>query len=213
MRPSALHRKLCTHEKRADLCFRIRRRHGDGPPQHPGRPAHGRAAMERPRASSSLPLLPSHRPLPDARPLAQIAVNYPARAYGITRHEAPAEALKKCPHIRLVHCQTYKNGETEPGYWDDPKPETHKVRRRPRTPLFREEDGDERALTLPCVRAVRVAPRRSRSTCTARSRARSLPFSASFAPSSVRRLVPPPRALRRSARAAQRRYMRSRSSD
>lgn len=62
----------------------------------------------------------------------QIAVNYPARAYGISRHESPAEALKKCPHLRLVHCQTYKNGETEPGYWDDPKPETHKVRARAR---------------------------------------------------------------------------------
>lgn len=27
----------------------------------------------------------------------------------------------------LVHVQTYKNGETEPGYWDGAKPETHKV--------------------------------------------------------------------------------------
>lgn len=57
----------------------------------------------------------------------QIAVNYPARAYGITRHETPAEALKKCPDLMLVHVQTYKNGETVPGYWDGAKPETHKV--------------------------------------------------------------------------------------
>lgn len=57
----------------------------------------------------------------------KIAVNYPARAYGITRHETPAEALKKCPDLMLVHVQTYKNGETEPGYWDGAKPETHKV--------------------------------------------------------------------------------------
>ncbi|GAA5939375.1 DNA-directed DNA polymerase eta [Sporobolomyces koalae] len=58
-----------------------------------------------------------------------IAVNYPARAYGITRHETPAEAIKKCPHIRLVHVQTYRNGDTEPGYWEDPppSPHTHKV--------------------------------------------------------------------------------------
>lgn len=87
--------------------------------------------MERPRASLfPLDSCPLHDPLlklSEPSP-AQIAVNYPARAYGITRHEAPAEALKKCPNIRLVHCQTYKNGETEPGYWDDPKPETHKVR-------------------------------------------------------------------------------------
>lgn len=60
----------------------------------------------------------------------QIAVNYPARAYGITRHETPAEALKKCPDLKLVHVQTYKNGEKEPGYWDGAKPETHKVSRR-----------------------------------------------------------------------------------
>jgi DNA polymerase eta len=58
-----------------------------------------------------------------------IAVNYPARAYGITRHESPAEALKKCPHLKLVHVQTYRNGDTEPGYWEDPPPSpaTHKV--------------------------------------------------------------------------------------
>ncbi|GAA5902637.1 hypothetical protein JCM6882_009339 [Rhodosporidiobolus microsporus] len=56
-----------------------------------------------------------------------IAVNYPARRFGITRHESPAEALKKCPHLRLVHVQTYKNGGSEPGYWEGAKPETHKV--------------------------------------------------------------------------------------
>ncbi|GAA5967675.1 hypothetical protein JCM11641_005731 [Rhodosporidiobolus odoratus] len=56
-----------------------------------------------------------------------IAVNYPARAFGITRHESPAEALKKCPNLKLVHVQTYKNGEAEPGYWEGAKPETHKV--------------------------------------------------------------------------------------
>ncbi|GJN90929.1 hypothetical protein Rhopal_003943-T1 [Rhodotorula paludigena] len=71
--------------------------------------------------------------IPETQPMAVqqwnglIAVNYPARAYGITRHETPAEALKKCPMLRLVHVQTYKNGETEPGYWDGAKPETHKV--------------------------------------------------------------------------------------
>lgn len=32
----------------------------------------------------------------------QIAVNYPARVFGITRHESPADALKKCPHLMFV---------------------------------------------------------------------------------------------------------------
>lgn len=63
------------------------------------------------------------------RSLAQglIAVNYPARAFGITRHEPPAEAVKKCPGIQLVHVATYRHGDAEPGYWDGAKPETHKV--------------------------------------------------------------------------------------
>lgn len=58
-----------------------------------------------------------------------IAVNYAARAFGITRHESPSEALKKCPALVLQHVATYRNGDTEPGYWegDDVKPETHKV--------------------------------------------------------------------------------------
>lgn len=57
-----------------------------------------------------------------------IAINYAARAYGITRHESPADALKKCPHLKLVHCLTYRHGDTEPGDHQDAKPETHKVR-------------------------------------------------------------------------------------
>ncbi|KAK4048261.1 N-acetyltransferase eso1 [Microbotryomycetes sp. JL221] len=56
-----------------------------------------------------------------------IAVNYPARAFGITRHEPPAEALKKCPNLMLVHVATYRIGDQEPGYWIGAKPETHKV--------------------------------------------------------------------------------------
>ncbi|SCV72050.1 BQ2448_4744 [Microbotryum intermedium] len=58
-----------------------------------------------------------------------IAVNYPARKFGITRHETPAEALKKCPHLVMVHCATYKEGDTEPSYDNPhPTPATHKVR-------------------------------------------------------------------------------------
>ncbi|GAA5999791.1 hypothetical protein JCM10207_005912 [Rhodosporidiobolus poonsookiae] len=80
------------------------------------------AAMEMARLD-----LPRNEPMAVQQWNGLIAVNYPARRYGITRHESPAEALKKCPTLRLVHVQTYKNGETEPGYWEGAKPETHKV--------------------------------------------------------------------------------------
>ncbi|KAM0750196.1 DNA/RNA polymerase [Meredithblackwellia eburnea MCA 4105] len=58
-----------------------------------------------------------------------IAVNYPARKFGISRMETPQEAVQKCPHIMLVHCATYRQGDLEPGYWpnDVPHPDTHKI--------------------------------------------------------------------------------------
>ncbi|CCO30498.1 DNA polymerase eta subunit [Rhizoctonia solani AG-1 IB] len=56
-----------------------------------------------------------------------IAVNYPARKFGITRHESITEARKKCPNLMAVHVATYKEGDGEPQYWDDPSPTTHKV--------------------------------------------------------------------------------------
>ncbi|KAH8923603.1 DNA/RNA polymerase [Atractiella rhizophila] len=62
-----------------------------------------------------------------------IAINYPARAFGITRHEKIEDAKKKCPNIRFVHVATYKvgsgeeEGESEVGYWENARPETHKV--------------------------------------------------------------------------------------
>ncbi|KAG9017147.1 DNA-directed DNA polymerase eta rad30 [Tulasnella sp. 427] len=49
-----------------------------------------------------------------------IAVNYPARKFGITRMETVTEAKKKCPELVL-------EGESEPGYWEDPNVNTHKV--------------------------------------------------------------------------------------
>jgi DNA polymerase eta len=57
-----------------------------------------------------------------------IAVNYPAREYGITRFLKLKEAKKKCPGLRVVHVATYKEGEKEPGYWDDVDTKTHKER-------------------------------------------------------------------------------------
>jgi nucleotidyltransferase/DNA polymerase involved in DNA repair len=56
-----------------------------------------------------------------------IAVNYPARTYGISRMCKLKDALKLCPHLRVVHVATYKEGEKEPGYWDDVDTTTHKA--------------------------------------------------------------------------------------
>ncbi|KAH7341877.1 hypothetical protein B0J17DRAFT_648396 [Rhizoctonia solani] len=56
-----------------------------------------------------------------------IAVNYPARKFGITRHESITDARKKCPNLMAVHVATYKEGDNEPQYWEDPSPTTHKV--------------------------------------------------------------------------------------
>ncbi|KDR78895.1 hypothetical protein GALMADRAFT_224148 [Galerina marginata CBS 339.88] len=56
-----------------------------------------------------------------------IAVNYPARKYGISRMDKKKDALKRCPHLKVVHVATYKEGEMEPGYWDDVDTNTHKV--------------------------------------------------------------------------------------
>ena len=41
-----------------------------------------------------------------------IAVNYAAKALGITRHDTVEEVLKKCPDVELVHVETV--GEAEP---------------------------------------------------------------------------------------------------
>lgn len=37
------------------------------------------------------------------------------------------DAKKMCPHLRIQHVATYRNGESEAGYWDDVDPRTHKV--------------------------------------------------------------------------------------
>ncbi|EKM58471.1 uncharacterized protein PHACADRAFT_140428 [Phanerochaete carnosa HHB-10118-sp] len=58
---------------------------------------------------------------------ALIAVNYPARKYGISRMDNIKDAKKRCPHLEVVHVATYKEGEAEPGYWENPDTRTHKV--------------------------------------------------------------------------------------
>lgn len=57
-----------------------------------------------------------------------IAVNYAARKFGISRMDKKKDALKRCPHLKVVHVATYKEGEQEPGYWEDVDTNTHKVR-------------------------------------------------------------------------------------
>ena len=56
-----------------------------------------------------------------------IAISYAARAFGITRHETIQSAVKKCPHLQLVHVATYASGSDRAEYNEDPRPETHKV--------------------------------------------------------------------------------------
>ncbi|KAI0261515.1 hypothetical protein BC834DRAFT_830065 [Gloeopeniophorella convolvens] len=58
---------------------------------------------------------------------ALIAVNYPAREFGITRMSSWRDAVKKCPELTVVHVATFKEGEPEPGYWENPDTATHKV--------------------------------------------------------------------------------------
>ncbi|KAJ3990163.1 hypothetical protein F5890DRAFT_1561190 [Lentinula detonsa] len=56
-----------------------------------------------------------------------IAVNYPARKFGITRFHKLKDAKERCPELIIIHVATYKEGEAEPGYWDNVDSKTHKV--------------------------------------------------------------------------------------
>lgn len=60
---------------------------------------------------------------------AVIAVNYPARKFGITRMDSVKSALEKCPHLRVVHVATFdpSQPDAKPLYIDHPNSETHKV--------------------------------------------------------------------------------------
>ena len=73
--------------------------------------------------------------VPEDQPLAVrqwqglIAINYPARAYGLNRHVTVQEAQQKCPEIIVQHVATWKEGETGWAYRDDAYKNsgTHKV--------------------------------------------------------------------------------------
>jgi DNA polymerase eta len=58
-----------------------------------------------------------------------IAINYPARAHGLTRHITPVEARKLCPDIVLQHVATWKLGDDKWAYHPEQPPDiaTHKA--------------------------------------------------------------------------------------
>ncbi|KAF9046844.1 DNA/RNA polymerase [Hymenopellis radicata] len=56
-----------------------------------------------------------------------IAVNYPARKFGISRMDKIKDAKARCPELMVIHVATYKEGEKEPGYWENVDSRTHKV--------------------------------------------------------------------------------------
>ncbi|KAI6855539.1 DNA/RNA polymerase [Hortaea werneckii] len=63
--------------------------------------------------------------LDPAKPLAVqqwqglIAINYPARAYGLSRHVTITEAKEKCPELVCQHVATWKEGDTQWSYSED----------------------------------------------------------------------------------------------
>src|ERR1700710_482858 len=58
-----------------------------------------------------------------------IAINYPSRKFGLTRHITITEAKKLCPDIILQHVATWKEGNEKWAYHEDAAKNiaTHKV--------------------------------------------------------------------------------------
>ncbi|KAI2486349.1 Sister chromatid cohesion protein Eso1 [Pyrenophora tritici-repentis] len=58
-----------------------------------------------------------------------IAINYPARAFGLSRHVTSTEALKQCPELILQHVATWKEGDETWAYHENSFKDmaTHKV--------------------------------------------------------------------------------------
>lgn len=48
-----------------------------------------------------------------------IAINYPARKFGLARHVSPTEAKKLCPDLICQHVATWREGEEKWAYHDD----------------------------------------------------------------------------------------------
>ncbi|KAJ1670442.1 N-acetyltransferase eso1 [Spiromyces aspiralis] len=70
--------------------------------------------------------VPADQPLAVLQWNGLIAVNYAARAKGVSRHDTAAEARAKCPEIRLVHVATYTPGG-QAGYHENPAPNAQKA--------------------------------------------------------------------------------------
>lgn len=59
---------------------------------------------------------------------ALIAVNYVARAHGVSRFNCTLEQAKeRCPELQLIHVASYGPGDDTPQYYKDPSPRTHKI--------------------------------------------------------------------------------------
>lgn len=58
-----------------------------------------------------------------------IAINYPARTFGLSRFATAVEAKKVCPHLIMQHVATWKEGEPTWAYYEDAPDNiaTHKV--------------------------------------------------------------------------------------
>ncbi|EMR71787.1 putative sister chromatid cohesion protein eso1 protein [Eutypa lata UCREL1] len=71
-------------------------------------------------------LMPS---MPNAKWQGLIAINYPAREFGIGRHFTVTEAKKLCPQLIAQHVATWKEGDERWAYHDDAASHigTHKV--------------------------------------------------------------------------------------
>ncbi|KAJ7583628.1 hypothetical protein C8J56DRAFT_954563 [Mycena floridula] len=76
-----------------------------------------------------------------------IAVNYPARKFGISRMDKVQAAKERCPELIVVHVATYKEGQEEPGYWEDIDSRTHKVS----LDYYRRESGKILAVFKECL--------------------------------------------------------------
>lgn len=73
--------------------------------------------------------VPPDQPLAVQQWQGLIAINYPARAYGLNRHVTVAEAQKACPNIIVQHVATWKEGDDKWAYHEDSFKNigTHKV--------------------------------------------------------------------------------------
>lgn len=60
--------------------------------------------------------LPPEQPLGVQQWQGLIAINYPAREFGLNRHVTPTEARQKCPEIRLQHVATWREGDDKWAY-------------------------------------------------------------------------------------------------